>query len=105
MKNRDDKPRHRPACAAEILGLFAAQIKKAEKRRRNYALGRLRLLAEMGGCCGTCGTIKNLEFHHPFGRDWEPSRTARWVRLARYRREWNAGRLSLLCRSCNGRAH
>lgn len=72
-------------------------------RRRNYARGRALLEKEAGGCCVGCGCQRGLEFHHIYGRDWVASRTSRWVRLARYRREWLMGLVELRCRKCNAK--
>jgi 5-methylcytosine-specific restriction endonuclease McrA len=77
------------------------QAKRRNQRRRNYKNGRIKLIEEMGGKCVVCGTKKKLEFHHKEPRDWNPSGTARWVRLARYRREADQGKVELRCRHCN----
>jgi hypothetical protein len=77
---------------------------RTDQRRRNYTRGRALLEKELGGCCKGCGRKTRLEFHHLFPRAWSPSKTSRWVRLARYRREAAAGQVELRCRSCNARA-
>lgn len=45
----------------------------------------------------------NLEFHHTQCRVWVARKAARWVRLARYRREAEQGKIILLCADCNKR--
>jgi len=79
----------------------AKQIKFLARRNAAYRRGRKALIVAMGGKCSLCPRRSKLEFDHPHGRDWSPSRTSRWVRLARYKREWSAGLIRLLCRSCN----
>lgn len=74
---------------------------RRSERRRNYKRSRKALVQELGGQCTCCGSRRKLEFHHLFGRDWDPAKTARWVRLARYRREAAAGLVELRCRHCN----
>ena len=59
------------------------------------------LKRQMGGRCERCGSREKLQFHHPYGRDWDPTKVNRWVRIARYRREANNGLLTLLCKPCN----
>ena len=61
---------------------------------------RAKLIADMGGKCelshtGQCSGA--LEFHHPLGRDYEPSDFSRWQRVIKYRRDWNTGLLALRC--------
>lgn len=77
--------------------------RRREARKRNYAKAKRRLLEEMGGVCATpgCGKRRGLEFHHPYHRGWVAAKTSRWVRLARYRREWKLGLIDLRCRKCN----
>jgi len=71
----------------------------------NVAKSRARLLADMGGRCTHRGCTERreaqLEFHHPNGRDWDPAAHNRWVRIAQYRRDWDAGQLVVLCRRHN----
>lgn len=78
----------------------------ADERAVNYHCGRARLIREMGGACVGCGTKIDLEFHHKDRRTrtWVANRTARWVRLARYRREWHQGLIELRCGACNKKA-
>lgn len=63
------------------------------------------LVAEMGGACEICAATEALEFDHagPGARGWDPARCSRWTRVTRYRRDWEVGKLRLLCRSCNAR--
>lgn len=76
-------------------------LSKREQRRRNYHKARKQLIKELGGKCVCCGTKNRLEFHHKEPRDWDPHKTSRWVRLARYRREAEEGKVELRCRHCN----
>lgn len=88
----------------ELARLCAASAREtAADRARRYRRGRRRLIDELGGRCAWCGRRSRLEFDHLEPRDWQPEKTARWVRLARYRREAAAGKVQLLCRSCNAR--
>lgn len=79
--------------------------KKSERvrRRRNYKKGRRKLIQEMGGKCFYCHRVRKLEFHHKKRKDWKQAKTSRWVRLARYRREWLEGIVVLCCPKCNKR--
>lgn len=70
---------------------------KAER----YACNRQSLIEQMGGCCTYCKSTEKIQFHHPFGRLWQPNKAARWVRIARYRREWQSGLCVLACKKCN----
>lgn len=75
-----------------------------------YRRRRLALIAELGGECacegcivhpGHCGATEQLEFDHPFGRDWVAREKSRWTRIALYERDYKAGNLRLLCKACN----
>jgi len=70
---------------------------------RHAELRRELLIIEMGGRCQSCGAKQKLEIDHVNGRDWEPRKVNRWVRIARYWREFHEGKLQLLCRKCNAR--
>lgn len=61
------------------------------------------LIERLGGKCIGCGetNAKKLEFNHPYGRDYDPSKLSRWERIRHYRRDADAGRLNLLCSACN----
>ncbi len=76
---------------------------KRVRRRRNYRKARRLLIIEMGGRCHYCPRVRRLEFHHKARRLWRAEKTSRWVRLARYRREWLAGAVVLACPKCNKR--
>lgn len=71
---------------------------RQERWRRE---ARERLLREMGRCCWRCGLEPEdgviLQFDHPFGRNWSLERTSSSWRLSKYRADWRAGRLQLLC--------
>ena len=64
---------------------------------------RAELIKAMGGRCLNCGnrTPADLEFHHPFGRPYNPSDWSRWRRIIQYRRDWENGLLELRCITCN----
>lgn len=64
---------------------------------------RAELIRLMGGRCEFHGQgcKGELEFHHPFGRDYEPSDFSRWQRIIKYRREWGLGLLILRCERHN----
>lgn len=68
----------------------------------NWAAGkRYDLMQKLGGKCDKCGSTKKLEFDHPNGRDWQPRKKNRWMRMIIYEREAAEGLLRILCKSCN----
>jgi hypothetical protein len=88
---------------------FAQQEKRRRRNRqiqrshnRIYKSKRKALIAAMGGECVECGKKRKLEFHHPDGRDWNVRSMNQWRRIKKYEEEWAAGKIELLCRSCNG---
>lgn len=78
---------------------------------------RLRLESLLGARCAYCGLTRddgvNLQFHHPFGRDWQDSkghavtpRQLSWSqRLIRYAREIGGGLLTLACDQTGHNCH
>lgn len=77
---------------------------KHEARIRSYRRKRAELINSLGGRCEICRTTEKLEFDHiNDDRDWEARKVSRWVRIARYAREEDQGRIQLLCRSCNAK--
>ncbi len=63
---------------------------------------RAELMAELGNACKVDGCENDeLEFHHPLGRDWTPSKHSRWQRMILYWRDYRAGRLEILCKPHN----
>ncbi len=84
---------------------------RAEWRRRKLKVYnkacelREWLRAKLGGRCTDekCRATDRLEFHHPEGRDWEPSQKNLMQRMRLYLRDWKRGQLTLLCSPCNGR--
>ncbi len=77
------------------------QAARAYTRRRA-------LILELGGVCSSCGDDEersgfSMEFDHPNGRDWTPSKLNRWQRQKLYERDAAMGLLRLLCRRCNAR--
>lgn len=71
--------------------------------KASTALGRARLIAELGGKCFQCGSTQKLQFHHLRPRYWNSSEVSQWQRLARHRREARVGKLAVACASCNRR--
>ena len=41
-----------------------------ERTKRSYRLGRIALIAAMGGQCTVCGRCDDLQFHHLRRRNW-----------------------------------
>lgn len=80
-------------------------LDQAGKRRRAYHRRRRALIERMGGCCqnDVCGASDRLEFHHRNGKGYVTRRLSRLRRITRYEKEFVAGDLALLCRSCNAR--
>lgn len=66
-----------------------------------YHRRKARLMAEMGGVCVKCGTDRRLEFDHIIGIGWDASAIAARRRVARYRKDWKASLLQVLCGPCN----
>jgi hypothetical protein len=62
---------------------------------------RLRLEGLLGSRCHYCGVTReqgaSLQFHHPLGRDWTPSKLSWKQRLYRYKKEISLGLLALAC--------
>jgi len=75
--------------------------RRSRVRRKAHEL-RDKLRKVLGGECVECGSVKELAFHHPRGRDWEPNRKNQLTRMRFYWRDYVAGNLSLLCIVCNG---
>lgn len=78
------------------------------KRRRRAKAIRKALRAALGGHCENpqgnprCLGTRWLEFDHKHGRLWQPNKLNCLERALKYLEDWAAGRLRLLCRSCNG---
>lgn len=75
------------------------------RNKRNYAVGRAKLIAFLGGCCLECGSAHNIELHHEPAsvRPWPARSKNRWCRLAEYRRAAKQGALRPLCKRCHAR--
>ena len=81
----------------------------AEHHRRTLRVAlfkdrRDRLVEVMGSVCAIeeCPTPwDQLEFDHPNGRGYDPAKLNRWTRMKRYREDWLAGNLRLLCKTHN----
>lgn len=78
------------------------------KRRRRAKAIRQALRQALGGRCANpkdnarCTRTRYLEFDHKHGRLWQPNKLNCLERALRYVEDFAAGRLRLLCRSCNG---
>jgi hypothetical protein len=77
------------------------RINDRRNHNRMYKRRRKALIAAMGGECVECGRKRKLEFHHPDGRDWSVRSMNQWRRIKKYEEEWAAGKIELLCKSCN----
>jgi len=66
-----------------------------------YKMRRNELILQLGARCEICGSEENLEFDHPYGRDWVARKQNRLHRLRLYARDYAAGNLRLLCGPCN----
>lgn len=64
---------------------------------------RDRLIIQLGGKCQQCGLkdFDELEFHHPYGKDWRSAVLSRGQRLTRYESDARAGLVILLCDDCH----
>ena len=66
---------------------------------------RAELIDLLGGKCSLCGEQHSLEFHHkPGTRTWVARKKSRWMRMVLYRRDIEAGLITLLCRDCHSAA-
>lgn len=73
-------------------------------RQRNitaYQLKRNELIVQLGARCEICGTEEDLQFDHPYGRDWVARKQNQLHRLRLYARDYAKGNLRLLCGPCN----
>ena len=85
--------------------------RRSSTSRARYLAGwadkkRAELIAKLGGKCALKGDGKcngEIEFHHPFGRDWKLEDFSRWQRVIKYRRESDLGLIELRCRYHNRR--
>lgn len=77
--------------------------RQARWRRAKVAKLEKQINAIVGDRCAECGGDVELEYDHPYGRNWIVERLSRPQRLKVYLREAVAGLLRRLCRSCNGR--
>lgn len=53
--------------------------------------------------CEICGSTKKLEFDHPKGRDYDPTKLNQGSRYRRYLLDLKMGNLRTLCRRCNAK--
>lgn len=76
-----------------------------EKKREEQAwLIRWWLFDIMGNHCSLCGVTEDLALdHHPEPRKWPCNKLNQYRRAKLYLRDWAAGNLRILCRSCNCR--
>ena len=73
------------------------------RARRWRELVRQDLLELMGERCAFCGSTDDLTFDHLRARDWKLEKVGSVQRMRIFRKEFWAGKLQLLCRSCNSR--
>lgn len=78
----------------------------AADRAKNVADRRFALFMALGAMCVLCGEddLDELQFDHPFGRDYQPRDLSRWVRICRLEHEAKQGLIRVLCEDCNKRA-
>ena len=69
--------------------------------RNTYWKMREKLIRDMGGKCVLCGSKEKLEVDHKDGRTWDIKKLNRVMRVKRYRAEFEAGLVRLLCKNCN----
>jgi hypothetical protein len=74
----------------------------AGRRKKADHIAEL-LLEAFGWKCAKCGSDKKLEFDHPKGRDYDPTRMNRYQRMRKYLHDFLEGNLRLLCRKCNAK--
>lgn len=77
--------------------------KKTIRRRKVYQKRRDALIEKLGSKCVECGeeTAEKLTFDHIHGRDWDIRKVHGTKRLRIYAEEAEAGKIQLLCLSCN----
>ncbi len=91
---------HRPA-RMRATGKPLSQNPKSVYRRIWYARRRAALIALLGNCCASCGETEFLQFDHADTRDWDVRGVHSTKRLRIYAEEIRAGKIQLLCISCN----
>lgn len=76
-----------------------------EQQQDDVRRRRLILIHAMGAKCKKCGCddIGRLEFDHTKKRKWVAAEKSATTRQRLYEKDWEAGILRLLCRSCNAR--
>jgi len=82
---------------------FGASQHNAPWRVRANRMGERRrraLIDALGGKCAACGSCRDLDLHHPYGRDW-PHGLARHMRIDDYEEDARRGNLILLCKVCH----
>lgn len=80
------------------MAWWTKQQRKADVRRR-----RLILMHALGCVCEQCGCddVGRLEFHHKQPRTWIAAELSDTTRQRMYEKDYVAGKLGLLCSTCN----
>jgi 5-methylcytosine-specific restriction endonuclease McrA len=75
-----------------------------KKRRKEH---RAKAIEFLGGKCGSCGTVEELQFHHQNSGETQTSITGvigRW-KLSRLLQLFKDENIQLLCRTCHLKFH
>ncbi len=74
------------------------------QRQRDWARRkRAQLICELGGKCALCGSEADLQFDHPYGRDWSMRKKDSSWRISILTKEISRGLIRLLCATCNAK--
>lgn len=75
--------------------------KSGQRKKRLYHQRRNFIIAALGGECEHCSSTHDLEFDHKGIRKWS-MKLNQFQRMARYLKEFDRGKIRLLCSKCNG---